>query len=117
MSMNGIDVSNWQAGINLAAVPADFVVMKATEGISYVSPDCDRQYQQAKAAGRCLGVYHYANGGNVQAEADWFLNNMTGRPQATLRSVKMILAGVSLGWTMCIARQKYVRCCTVHRVS
>lgn len=78
MSMNGIDVSNWQAGINLAAVPADFVVMKATEGTSYVSPDCDRQYQQAKAAGRCLGVYHYANGGNVQAEADWFLNNIKG---------------------------------------
>lgn len=78
MNMNGIDVSNWQAGINLAAVPADFVVMKATEGTSYVSPDCDRQYQQAKAAGRCLGVYHYANGGDVQAEADFFLNNIKG---------------------------------------
>ena len=78
MSLNGIDVSNWQKGINLAAVPADFVIMKATEGTSYVSPDCDRQYQQAKGAGRLLGVYHYANGGNVQAEADWFLKNIQG---------------------------------------
>ena len=76
--MNGIDVSNWQKGINLAAVPADFVIMKATQGTWYVSPDCDRQYQQAKKAGRCLGVYHYAQGGNVQAEADYFLKNIRG---------------------------------------
>ena len=29
--MNGIDVSNWQNGINLTAVPADFVIMKEKE--------------------------------------------------------------------------------------
>lgn len=78
MSMNGIDVSNWQNGIDLSTVPADFVIMKATEGTGYVSPDCDRQYQQAKAAGRCLGVYHYANGGDYKAEADFFLKNIEG---------------------------------------
>lgn len=78
MSMNGIDVSNWQKGINLATVPADFVIMKATQGTWYVSPDCDRQYQQAKAVGRCLGVYHYAEGGNVKAEADFFIKNCKG---------------------------------------
>ena len=79
MSMNGIDISNWQKGINLAAVPADFVICKATEGTTYVSPDCDRQYQQAKANGRCLGVYHFATGGSSgQAEADWFLKNIQG---------------------------------------
>lgn len=78
MTMNGIDVSNWQAGINLAAVPADFVIMKATQGTNYISPDCDRQYQQAKKAGRLLGVYHYVAGGNAQAEADYFVNNIKG---------------------------------------
>ena len=76
--MKGIDVSNWQKGINLAAVPADFVIMKATEGTGYVSPDCDRQYQQAKAADRCLGVYHYANGKDYKSEADFFLKNVKG---------------------------------------
>lgn len=76
--MNGIDISNWQKGINLSVVPADFVIMKATQGTWYVSPDCDKQYQQAKKAGRCLGVYHYAQGGNVQAEADYFLKNIQG---------------------------------------
>lgn len=74
--MNGIDVSNWQKGIDLSKVPADFVIMKATEGKSYVSPDFSRQYQQAKKAGRCLGVYHYANGGDYKAEADHFLKNV-----------------------------------------
>ncbi|RSX46132.1 GH25 family lysozyme [Bifidobacterium castoris] len=78
MTMNGIDVSNWQAGINLAAVPADFVIMKATQGTTYISPDCDRQYQQAKKAGRLLGVYHYVSGGNAQAEADFFIDNIKG---------------------------------------
>ncbi len=78
MTMNGIDVSNWQAGINLAAVPADFVIMKATQGTNYISPDCDRQYQQAKKAGRLLGVYHYVAGGNAIAEADYFVNNIKG---------------------------------------
>lgn len=78
MTMNGIDVSNWQAGINLAAVPADFVIMKATQGTNYISPDCDRQYQQAKKAGRLLGVYHYVAGGNAQAEADYFVDNIKG---------------------------------------
>lgn len=78
MTMNGIDVSNWQAGINLEAVPADFVIMKATQGRNYVSPDCDRQYQQAKRAGRQLGVYHYVDGSGATAEADYFVDNIKG---------------------------------------
>lgn len=74
MSLKGIDVSNWQNGINLKEVPSDFVVVKATEGTEYISPDFKRQYQQAKEAGKCLGVYHYANGKNGQQEADFFLD-------------------------------------------
>lgn len=76
MSMNGIDVSNWQKGINLKAVPADFVIVKATEGTYYVSSDFKRQTTQVIEAGKCLGFYHYANGGNVTAEADYFINNI-----------------------------------------
>ena len=76
MSMNGIDISNWQAGIDVSKVPCDFVICKATQGTSYVSPDCDRAYQQAKKAGKCLGVYHYASGGDPIAEAKFFLANI-----------------------------------------
>ncbi len=78
MSMNGIDISGWQAGINLAAVPCDFVIIKSTQGTSYVNKDCDRAYQQAKKAGKLLGVYHYFSGGDPVAEADFYLKNIAG---------------------------------------
>ena len=76
--MNGIDISNWQAGIDLSKVPADFVIMKATQGTTYVSPDCDRQYQQARKLGRLLGVYHYVDGSGATQEADYFVGHCKG---------------------------------------
>ena len=76
--MNGIDISNWQNGINLAAVPFDFVICKATEGTRYVSPDCDRQIQQAIGLGKLVGVYHYVNGGDAEAEAEYFYEHCKG---------------------------------------
>ncbi len=54
MTLNGIDISSHQTGINLAAVPADFVLVKTTQGTWYVNPDADRAYQQAKKAGKLL---------------------------------------------------------------
>ena len=76
MAMNGIDVSNWQNGINLAVVPSDFVICKATQGTSYVSPDCVRQVEQCISAGKLFGVYHYISGGNATAEADHFVDSI-----------------------------------------
>lgn len=76
MALNGIDISNWQAGINLTAVPCDFVICKATQGTSYTSPDCVRQVEQAINAGKCVGVYHYIAGGNAVAEIDFFINSI-----------------------------------------
>ena len=76
MTLNGIDISSWQTGIDLNAVPADFVIIKATQGIGYVNPDCDRAYQQAKKAGKLLGVYHYAGGNDPIEEAKYFIKNI-----------------------------------------
>lgn len=76
MSMNGIDISNWQNGINLDAVPYDFVIAKATQGKSYVSPDCARQVEQARARGKLFGVYHYIDGSGAIGEADFFIDNI-----------------------------------------
>lgn len=78
MSLNGIDISHWQDGINLNAVSFDFCIMKATEGTGYVDNCCDKFYQIAKKKGACLGVYHYANGLDYKKEADWFLKNIQG---------------------------------------
>lgn len=76
MVMNGIDISNWQNGINLAVVPHDFVIMKATQGTSYVSPDFKRQIEQALSLGKYVGVYHYIGGQGAAAEAQHFYNNI-----------------------------------------
>lgn len=34
--MNGIDISSWQEGIDLNAVPTDFIIIKATEGTRFI---------------------------------------------------------------------------------
>ena len=39
MALQGIDISNWQKGINLDALARDFAIGQATPGASYVSPD------------------------------------------------------------------------------
>ena len=78
MTLNGIDISSYQSGIDLTVVPCDFVIIKATQCTGYVNPDCDRAYQQAKRAGKLRGTYHYVGGGNAVAEADYYVNNIKG---------------------------------------
>ena len=76
--MNGIDISAWQGdeNIDLSKVPFDFCIVKATEGTSYknryFAAHCDAVLKKKKL----LGAYHYANGGDVQKEADYFLAYM-----------------------------------------
>jgi GH25 family lysozyme M1 (1,4-beta-N-acetylmuramidase) len=76
--MNGIDESNYQGDINNAIVPMDFDIIKATEGIGYVDADCDANFQQAKAAGRKLGFYHFARLNDPIQEANYFVNQTLG---------------------------------------
>jgi lysozyme len=77
--LNGVDIASHQAGADAGTLPGDFVICKATEGTGYVNPHCDRHYQQAKNAGKELGVYHYANGyDSPQAEAEFFVRNVEG---------------------------------------
>ena len=77
-TMNGVDVSNWQNGIEVDEMDMDFVITKATEGVSYVNPDCNRVYQDAVKSGKKVGVYHFASGGDALAEAKFFVNNISG---------------------------------------
>ena len=75
--MNGIDISRYQQGINLAAVPCDFVIVKASQGSSsYVYPTFKEQITQAESLGKLLGVYHYASTGGAIAEAEKFLKTV-----------------------------------------
>lgn len=74
--MNGIDISGHQKGIDLAFVPCDFVIVKATQGTSFVSPIFKAQVEQVQALGKYLGVYHYASSGGATAEAEHFLQTV-----------------------------------------
>lgn len=73
MSLHGIDIASYQAGLDPARVPCDFIIVKATQGTTYVNPDFRRAADAALSAGRLLGIYHYAAGTNQIAEADFFL--------------------------------------------
>lgn len=74
-----IDVSSWQNGINVTTTGAQIVVTKATEGIGYVNPDCDRVVQDALASGQGVGVYHFAHTENsAVSEANYFIDNTRG---------------------------------------
>lgn len=74
--MNGIDISGHQKGIDLAKVPCDFVIIKATQGISFVSADFQRQITQALSLNKLVGVYHYANGAGVEGEVNHFVSSV-----------------------------------------
>lgn len=76
--LNGIDISSWQGNIDLSKMPLDFVMAKATEGLNYVNPYCEPKVQQARTLGLKWGFYHFANGTDAVAEADWFVKNCDG---------------------------------------
>lgn len=79
MSLNGYDISNHQRGLNVAALPGDFVISKATEGTTFVDRYCDGFVQAAFKAGKLVGVYHFASGtSSGAAEAAFFVKNIKG---------------------------------------
>lgn len=77
-----VDVSNWQRGMDLAAVVSNGglagAVVKATEGVGYVDPSCDGFVRQLREAGALFGFYHFARNNDASAEAEFFRNNTKG---------------------------------------
>lgn len=78
--LNFIDISSHQADLNLVAVSSSIqgVIIKATEGTSYVNPYCDRHYRQAESADLLRGFYHFAGSDDPIAEAAFFYRNVMG---------------------------------------
>ena len=66
--MDGIDISAWQDTIDITKVPCDFVIVKATEGTDYKNRYFAKHCDQAMKAGKLLGAFHYANGGDPHRE-------------------------------------------------
>ena len=82
MSMKFIDISGWQAGIDVAKVVKNGslggVIVKATEGLGYVDKHCDKFIQQCILNGIPFGFYHFGRNSDAKAEAEFFRKNTTG---------------------------------------
>lgn len=76
--IQGIDVSGWQPSDITSRVTADFAIVKTTQGTSYVNPNANAQIANAQRTGKEIGIYHYAGGGDCNAEADYFLEHSAG---------------------------------------
>lgn len=76
--MRGIDISNWQAGIDLSKINIDFMLCKATEGVGFVDKQCDSFIKQAKNKGIPWGFYHFARENQAIKEAEHFYNSCKG---------------------------------------
>ena len=72
--MRGIDVSNWQNGMNLYNLDIDFCICKATEGLGYTDPSCDNFIQQCINKNILWGFYHFARENEPEKEAEYFYN-------------------------------------------
>lgn len=70
-----IDISSWQGDIDLSPLPIDAVIVKATQGTSYINEFCDKKVQQAIQLGIPWGFYHFADDGDAIEEADYFIKN------------------------------------------
>jgi lysozyme len=83
--LHGIDVSNWQGGVDWGAVRRSgrvFAFAKATEGVSFVDRTLAANRQGMAQAGLLLhGFYHFArpDRNSAAAEANHFLQTIGGR--------------------------------------
>lgn len=75
---HGIDISSHQGGLNIAAIWADFVIVKVSEGTGYENPFWRAQAEATLAAGKRLGLYHFANDEDAGEQARFFLDRAKG---------------------------------------
>ena len=71
---HGIDISSHQGGLNIAAIWADFVIVKVSEGTGYENPFWRAQAEATLAAGKRLGLYLFANDEDPSEQARFFLD-------------------------------------------
>ena len=84
--IKGIDVSShdnfngaqFKANTESCYRDCDFVIVKATQGVTYVHRQCDAIINRCKNDGKLWGFYHYAGGNDPIAEAEFFYNKCRG---------------------------------------
>lgn len=77
----GCDISSYQKNNYKSIIDNNnaFVVIKATEGRTYINPYMDVQAAYAEGKGKLIGFYHYArpeNGNTAEQEAQHFVDTV-----------------------------------------
>ncbi|KAL9008051.1 MAG: hypothetical protein Q9173_006787 [Seirophora scorigena] len=77
-TVQGFDISHYQGSVNFGAAyssGARFVIIKATEGTTYIDPSFSSHYTSATSAGLIRGGYHFArpSSSTGAAQATFFL--------------------------------------------
>ncbi|MGW0738187.1 GH25 family lysozyme [Streptomyces sp. NPDC002851] len=70
--LHGVDVSSHQSDYSTKG--QDFVIVKATEGRSYINPRMTDQVKKARDAGCVVGFYHFLWPNNIEAQAEYFVS-------------------------------------------
>lgn len=81
MTLKGIDINMpYQAGIDISATDADFVIVKVTGGTHYENSMWREWADETLASGKLLALYHYAVEGeddpDASEEAEYFLRRV-----------------------------------------
>lgn len=77
--VRAIDISQWQGNIDWNAVNVPIAIIKMSGGDAglYTDSKANQNYYGAKAAGKLIGGYHFAGGGDPVNEADFFIAAMS----------------------------------------
>lgn len=79
MTLSGIDVASYQ-GTTYNTSGLSFVLIKATEGDSYVNPHHAGQVATARSHGLIVGHYHFVRPGNMKAQVTYFRQQAGAHP-------------------------------------
>ena len=74
--MKGYDISHWQGQIDWTKVQSDFVIAKATQGVSMFDSTFIRNRDECRKRGILFGSYHFANGGDAVKEAEFYVSKI-----------------------------------------
>ena len=74
--IKGVDLSHFQGDIDWNKFKTEFAIIKCTQGVNFVDPKFADYKKHIRAKKIALGYYHFANGGDPIAEADFFLENV-----------------------------------------
>jgi lysozyme len=76
-----VDLSHWQTSVDFVALRNSgvrAVILKVTQGSSWVDATFTQKLLQAHSAGLLLGAYHFADASSPSLQVDHFLTHVSG---------------------------------------